>query len=88
TLCEWKGVASYWSLRVGERVAEQAVWVYPRPWPGFDAIAHYFAFNASLMDACYVGGERVRPQPGDYYGGWITNDLVGPFKGEPGTEHW
>lgn len=88
TVCEWKGVASYWSVRVGDRHAEQAVWAYPVPWRGFEAIGHYFAFNASLMDACHVGGERVRPQPGDYYGGWITSDLVGPFKGAPGTEHW
>lgn len=87
-LCEWKGVASYWSVRVADRVAEQTVWAYPEPWRGFEVIAHFFAFNASLMDACFVGGEQIRPQPGDYYGGWITEDLVGPFKGEPGTEHW
>ena len=88
TLCEWKGVASYWSLRVEQRFAQHAVWAYPEPWRGFEAIAHYFAFDASMMDGCHVGGEKVRAQPGDYYGGWITDDLVGPFKGEPGTEHW
>ena len=55
---------------------------------GYERIAGYFAFYASKMDACYVGGERVRPQPGGYYGGWVTSNLTGPIKGEPGTENW
>jgi uncharacterized protein (DUF427 family) len=88
TLCEWKGVSQYWSVRVGKRRATNAVWSYPNPWEGFEAIKDYLAFNASKMGACYVNDQRVTPQPGNYYGGWITPEIVGPFKGSPGTEHW
>jgi uncharacterized protein (DUF427 family) len=88
TTCEWKGVAGYWSVRVGERVAENAAWSYPEPDKGYEVIRGYIAFYARKMDACYVGAYRVTPQPGEYYGGWITPDIVGPFKGEPGTENW
>jgi uncharacterized protein (DUF427 family) len=88
SLCEWKGLSRYWSVRVGPHYAENAAWSYPEPWPGYEAIAGYFAFYAGKMDACFVGEQRVTPQPGEYYGGWITPDIVGPFKGEPGTEHW
>ncbi|MCW5860233.1 MAG: DUF427 domain-containing protein, partial [Caldilineales bacterium] len=73
---------------VGSRVAEQAAWAYPLPTPAFAAIAGHLAFYAGLMDACTVAGERVRPQPGGFYGGWITSDLAGPFKGEPGSMGW
>lgn len=88
TLCEWKGVGRYWSVRVASAFAEHAAWSYPEPWPGFEQIAGYLAFHAGKMDACFVGDQRVTPQPGHYYGGWITPDIVGPFKGDPGTEHW
>ncbi len=88
TLCEWKGVGQYWSVRFGQQLAENAAWSYPNPWEGYETIQDYIAFNASKMDACYVGSYRVTPQPGDYYGGWITPNIVGPFKGEPGTEQW
>lgn len=88
SLCEWKGVAKYWSVRVGPRVAEDAGWSYPMPLEGFGAIKDHVAFFAGRVDACYVGEEQVRPQPGGFYGGWITAELVGPFKGEPGTEGW
>ncbi len=88
TLCEFKGVASYWSLRVGERVAENAAWAYLDPAPGYEALKGYLAFYPGKVDACYVDGERVRPQEGDFYGGWITAEIVGPFKGGPGTEGW
>jgi uncharacterized protein (DUF427 family) len=88
TLCEWKGRARYFSVRVGDRTAANAAWCYPAPTPDFAAIQGYVAFYASAMDACYVDDERVRPQAGDFYGGWITRDIVGPFKGEPGTLHW
>jgi uncharacterized protein (DUF427 family) len=87
-LCEWKGRARYWSVRVGERFAEDAAWSYPDPWDGFEAIRNHIAFNAGVMDACYVGSDRVTPQPGAYYGGWITPEVVGPFKGVPGSERW
>lgn len=88
TLCEWKGQARYWSVMAGGRVAEAAVWAYPDAWHEFAAIAGWYAFMPGAMDACYVGGARVRSQAGGYYGGWITPDVVGPFKGEPGTGHW
>lgn len=88
TTCEWKGVAEYWSVRVGERVAENAAWSYPEPDEGYEVIRGYLAFYARKMDACYVGTHRATPQPGGFYGGWITPDIVGPFKGEPGTENW
>jgi hypothetical protein len=61
---------------------------YPQPTPPFEALAGYVAVYPGKMDACLLDGERVTPQPGDYYGGWITHEIVGPFKGEPGTLHW
>lgn len=88
SFCEWKGQASYWTVVVGDRTAENAAWYYPRPTAAFAALQHYVAFYPGLMDACYVDGELVRPQPGGFYGGWITDDIVGPFKGEPGTRGW
>ncbi|MBW3660916.1 MAG: DUF427 domain-containing protein [Gemmatimonadetes bacterium] len=88
TICEWKGVARYWNVRIDERVAEDAAWSYPNPEPEYEAIADYYAFYARKMDACYVGSMRALPQEGEFYGGWITSDLAGPFKGGPGTEEW
>lgn len=88
TLCEWKGSASYYSLRVGDRTLENVAWTYHQPNPGYAAVRDHIAFYCAPMDACYVGDEQVRPQPGPFYGGWITDDLIGPFKGEPGTEGW
>ena len=88
SLCEWKGRAHYYDVEVNGRRAPRAVWFYADPLPGFEPIAGYLGFMAGAMDACTVGGERVTPQPGGFYGGWITSDLVGPFKGEPGTGHW
>ncbi|HKL63853.1 MAG TPA: DUF427 domain-containing protein [Woeseiaceae bacterium] len=88
TLCEWKGQARYWSLVVGDRVAEAAVWAYPDAWGGFEPVAGWYAFMPGSMDACYVGEDRVTAQAGSFYGGWITPDIVGPFKGEPDTGHW
>lgn len=86
--CEFKGRARYHTLRVGDRVSHDAAWSYPDPSPGFEALKDHLAFYASRVDACYVGDERVTAQPGDFYGGWITRDLVGPFKGGPGTAGW
>ena len=88
SFCEWKGLASYWSVRVGSRFAKDSAWSYPRPDPGYEAITDYIAFYPRRMDACWVGDNRVTPQPGLYYGGWVTPDLTGPFKGAPGTEGW
>jgi uncharacterized protein (DUF427 family) len=88
TWCEWKGQAAYYTVGVGEKQAENAAWFYPEPTPPFAALKEYVAFYPQKMDACYVDGERVTPQPGGFYGGWITRDIVGPFKGEPGTRNW
>jgi len=88
SFCEWKGRARYWSVRVGDRVAPRVAWSYPQPTPAFAGLRDHLAFYASPMDACWVGEERVRPQPGGFYGGWITADLAGPFKGEPGSNGW
>jgi uncharacterized protein (DUF427 family) len=88
TFCEWKGRGRYYSLVVGDKTAPQVGWYYPTPTPDFAAIADYVAFYAAPMDACYVDGERVTPQPGNFYGGWITSDIVGPFKGEAGSWGW
>ncbi len=88
TLCEFKGQAAYWTLRAGGRVAERAAWSYPKPWPPYTALKDHFCFYASRVDACFVDGERVAAQAGDFYGGWITSRVVGPFKGAPGTLDW
>jgi uncharacterized protein (DUF427 family) len=88
TFCEWKGFAGYYTLVVGDRTAEQAAWFYADPTPQFEGIRNYIAFYAGRMDACFVDGERVQSQAGDFYGGWITSDIVGRFKGEPGTWGW
>lgn len=88
TVCEWKGTAGYFTVAVGDRGAPNAAWCYPNPTPPFAGIAGYLAFYPGRVDACLVDGERVAPQPGDFCGGWITKEIVGPFKGEPGTEGW
>jgi uncharacterized protein (DUF427 family) len=88
TYCEWKGRAAYYTLSVGDKRIEDAAWYYPDPTPGFEAIKDHLAFYPDLMDACYVDGERVQAQAGGFYGGWITSDIVGPFKGDPGTWGW
>ena len=88
TFCEFKGQASYFDVRVGNQIAKAAAWTYRTPAPGYEAIAEHVAFYPSRMGACYVDEERVEAQPGDFYGGWITRDIVGPFKGSPGTAGW
>ena len=88
SFCEWKGAAGYVTVEVAGRRAENAGWYYSKPTPDFAAIKDYVAFYAGPMDGCFVDGERVRPQPGNFYGGWITADVVGPFKGEPGSRGW
>jgi uncharacterized protein (DUF427 family) len=88
SFCEWKGQASYYDVVAGARRAPSAAWTYYRPTAAFAPLAGAVAFYAQLMDACFVDGERVSTQEGDFYGGWITSDLVGPFKGAPGTRGW
>ena len=83
TWCEWKGPATYWDLLDLTAVT----WSYERPSPGFEAIAGYVTCYPARL-RCEVDGERVRPQQGGFYGGWITSDVVGPFKGGPGTAGW
>ena len=88
TWCEWKGLASYYHVVAGGRRAEDAAWFYPDPTVPYKEIRGYLAFYPHAMDACFVDGERVQSQPGDFYGGWITRDVVGPFKGGAGTASW
>ncbi len=88
TVCEWKGNASYYSLTMGQRTVHNVAWTYRDPSPGYEAIRDHLAFYAGLVDEAYVGEERVLPQPGRFYGGWITSRVVGPFKGGPGSAHW
>jgi len=88
TFCEWKGQASYYTIQVGEKRAPNAAWYYPHPTHPYEALANYVAFYPGKMDACYVDGEQVQAQPGDFYGGWITHEIVGPFKGGAGTMGW
>ena len=88
TFCEFKGTARYFSLEVNGQRAEKAAWSYPDPTLAFTPVKNYLAFYASRVDACWVDGERVRAQSGDFYGGWITPRIVGPFKGAPGTRGW
>ena len=82
TFCEWKGVASYYDLSAGGRTVERGAWTYREPVPGFEAIRDAVAFYPARVDACYVDDELVEAQKGTFYGGWITSDVVGPFKGE------
>jgi uncharacterized protein (DUF427 family) len=86
--CEWKGVADYFDLRAEGALIRNAAWRYHEPTSPFSAIRDHLSFYASKVDACFVNDEQVRAQAGDFYGGWITANLVGPFKGAPGTSGW
>lgn len=88
TFCEFKGTAAYWTLRVSERESTNAGWHYPEPTRWYRALKEHVCFYPSRVDACYIDDERVQTQEGDFYGGWITSDIVGPFKGGPGTAGW
>jgi uncharacterized protein (DUF427 family) len=88
SFCEWKGIARYFDVVVAvgtpqERRLPRAVWTYPQPTPAFAALAGWFAVYPGLMDGCWLDGERVVPQPGGFYGGWISSKVAGPFKGDP-----
>jgi uncharacterized protein (DUF427 family) len=88
SVCEWKGLASYWHYDHEGRRIEDVGWSYGRPMRGYEAIAGYIAFYAGRVDEAWVGDERATPQPGRFYGGWVTSRIVGPMKGDPGTEGW
>ncbi len=86
TFCEWKGYARYWAL-AGDPERQPAAWSYPSPLSAFEAIRDWLCFYPARV-ACFVDGEAVRPQRSPFYGGWITDEVVGPFKGDPGTAGW
>jgi uncharacterized protein (DUF427 family) len=86
SFCEWKGSASYWKL-VNDPAAIPVAWSYRQPFPAFEKIRNHLCFYPARI-ACYVDGERVQAQPGEFYGGWITAAIAGPFKGDPGSGHW
>ena len=86
--CEFKGLATYYTLKVGRKVAMNAAWSYHDPSAGCEPIKDHIAFYPGRVDACYVDKERVQAQEGDFYGGWITSDIEGPFKGGAGTAGW
>jgi uncharacterized protein (DUF427 family) len=88
TVCEFKGDATYLHIDTGSFVRHNAAWTYLRPLPGYEAIAGYLAFYPGKVDEAWVGSARVMPQAGDFYGGWITPNVTGPFKGGPGTRGW
>jgi hypothetical protein len=89
SFCEWKGVAQYWDVALPSpgRAVARRVWSYPQPTPAFAPIAGHFAFYADPFE-CFVDGERAAPQPGGFYGGWVTSLTAGTVKGSPGTARW
>lgn len=85
SICEWKGKAQYWTLR--KNPGSVVAWSYENPFPPYESLKGHMAFYPQQL-SCFVDGEKVTPQPGTFYAGWITKNLAGPFKGEPGTAHW
>lgn len=88
SFCEWKGAATYWDVVIGDLVIPRVGWSYPSPTAPFAMLRDHVSFYAAPFDRCSVDGETVTPQPGEFYGGWITSDLAGPFKGVPGSRFW
>ena len=88
SVCEWKGEAVYWDVVLGEVVLPRVGWSYPDPTPAFRVLRDHVAFYPAPFDRCLVDGEVVTPQPGRFYGGWITSSVAGPFKGVPGSDWW
>ncbi|WP_062735486.1 DUF427 domain-containing protein [Kocuria turfanensis] len=86
--CEWKGAAAWFDVQGGRRSAPRAAWTYPDPAPGFGSLRGHVAVLPGAMGRCLVDGERVVPQEGGFYGGWITSRVIGPFKGGPGSRGW
>ena len=87
SFCEWKGAAAYFDVVAGGPAISRAAWTYPRPSPGFEQLADHYSFYPGLVE-CRLAGELVRPQPGGFYGGWVTDEITGPIKGAPGSEGW
>jgi uncharacterized protein (DUF427 family) len=85
--CEWKGTAEYWDVVAGGKRLPAVAWSYPDPFSEYEVLRDYVSFYPAQIE-CYIVSERVAPQPGRFYGGWVTSEVVGPFKGEPGSEHW
>jgi uncharacterized protein (DUF427 family) len=88
SFCEWKGEAAYFDLLIEGQTICDVAWSYPNPSKGFESLREYIAFYAGPFEGCFVDGERVTPQPGEFYGGWITSQVAGPFKGGPGSQLW
>jgi uncharacterized protein (DUF427 family) len=88
SFCEWKGVAAYWDVVLPGVTLKAVAWSYADPSPDFGALRDHVAFYAAPFDLCTVDGETVTPQPGGFYGGWITSRVAGPFKGIPGSRFW
>ncbi len=88
SLCEWKGQAIYFNVVIGAETLGDVAWSYPDPNPAFGSLRDHVAFYAWPFESCFVEDERVTPQPGRFYGGWITSEVAGPFKGAPGTNLW
>ena len=88
SFCEWKGIARYFDVLAGGERRERAAWSYPDPTRAFEILRDHVAFYAGAMEVCSVDGDLVRPQPGGFYGGWITSSVAGPFKGVPGSTYW
>jgi uncharacterized protein (DUF427 family) len=88
SFCEWKGAAVYWDVVIGDSILPRIGWSYPSPSADFLILQDHVAFYAGPFDRCSVNGETAIPQPGDFYGGWITSNLAGPFKGVPGSRGW
>lgn len=88
TFCEFKGAASYYTITVGDKTIANGAWYYAYPTPPYETLQGYIALYPGNMDSCSVDGEQVQAQEGDFYGGWITKDIIGPFKGGMGTFGW
>ncbi|MEO1748144.1 MAG: DUF427 domain-containing protein [Pseudomonadota bacterium] len=88
SMCEWKGRASYFNILAAGKTATQAAWCYKRPTQRFAAITDFISVYGEPMDACFVNGQKITPQPGNFYGGWVNSWITGPIKGAPGTTHW
>jgi uncharacterized protein (DUF427 family) len=86
--CEWKGIATYFDASIKGEIFRDVAWSYPKPTKSFQMLTNYIAFYCAPFDNCWVDGEKAVPQPGQFYGGWITSKLAGPFKGIPGSQFW
>ncbi len=88
SFCEWKGRARHFDVRIADAVGPEAAWSYPDPYPEFEPLRDWLAFHPGRLDGCWLGDVRATPQPGGYYGGWVTPNLAGPIKGGPDSGSW